>query len=219
VHPGADNRQNLTDRREEAPRGPFDDSSRGRLLGGMVSVIAHGGYREATVERVLDAARVGWSDFNHEFEDLDTLFLATLDAGMECAVAQAERGRRAGGQSGDAEAALAAALEALLAAVSAHPQLTRLCLVESAALGARAVERKQAGLQRFVVLIAEGMRSRGGEAIVPPLAAEMVVGGIHEVLQRKARAGELGSVDALADELRQLWLPVIRASSGSTQDV
>ena len=38
----------------------------------------------------------------------------------------------------------------------------------------------------------------------------MVVGGIFEVVQHKARAGEIGQLSELVDELRQLWLPALR---------
>jgi AcrR family transcriptional regulator len=219
VGPEANNRENVTEGRLDERRGAFDGSSRGRLLTALGTVIAHGGYREATVERVLEAAHVSWSDFSREFEDLDALFLATLDAGMECAVAAAERRARAASAGGDPGAALAGFLDGLLEAVAAHPELTRLCLVESAALGARAVERKQAGLQRFVASIADLLGTGEPGAAVPPLAAEMVVGGIHEVLQRKARADELGDVQELPEELSRLWLPVIRATTRGAPDV
>jgi AcrR family transcriptional regulator len=210
VVPEANNRENVTDHSVDGLHEAFDGSPRGRLLAALPAVIAHGGYREATVDRVLDAAHVGWSDFSREFEDLDALFLATLDAGMECAAVAAECGARRAAESGP-EAALEGFLAGLLAAVAAHADLARLCLVDSAALGARAVERRQAGLQRFVALLANPPGQQGPSPSLPPLAAEMVVGGIHEVLQRKARAHELNDVGDLTDELSRLWLPVVRA--------
>lgn len=219
MSPEANNWENATEGRLGERYEAFDGSSRGRLLAALPTVVAHGGYREATVERVLETAHVSWSEFSREFEDLDALFLATLDAGMDCAVAAAERGARAARAGGDPEAALAGFLDGLLEAVAARPDLTLLCLVESAALGARAVERKQAGLQRFVASVADLLGASGPHVSLPPLAAEMVVGGIHEVLQRKARADELGDVQELTDDLSRLWLPVLRATTRGVSDV
>ena len=179
----------------------------------MVEVIAHGGYRDATVDRVLEQAHVSWDAFAREFEDLDACFLATLDAAIECAWIRADSAIRALGTPASAEATFDATLDALLGSIAANPELTRLCLVESAALGAKAVERREAGFQRFIGLIGPRPAS-GGDDSMPALAAEMVAGGIYEVLQHKARAGELEAIPALATELRELWLPVLRASAG-----
>ncbi len=201
----AENRADLADRQRELPASPFDSTPRGRLLSAMAATVVHGGYREATVDRVLEHAHVGWEEFARQFDDLDACFLATLDVTFECAAAAAEAAP---------EAPLDAMLERLLGVVASHPDLARLCLVESAALGARALESKERGLQRFVVLIERRLHDgTGGRDSASALAAEMVVGGIYEVLQRKVRAGGLGDPDVLAAELRQLWLPVARASS------
>jgi hypothetical protein len=97
----------------------------------------------------------------------------------------------------------------VLELAAADPDATRLCLVEAPGLGRRAVERREAGLQRFVDLLdAELARANGGSP--PPLAAEMVVGGIYEVLQRTVRAGDVADLPALAGQLGQLWVPALR---------
>lgn len=214
VPEAADNWPNIADRGIAQHESPFDSSPRGRLLTAMPAVLAHGGFRDATVARVLERAGVGWEDFAREFEDLDGCFLATLDAGLECAALAAERAMNTVAHTADAETIFEAGLRGALAAASAHPELTRLCLVESPALGAKAVVQKQAGLQRFVRLMQERVRPAAGGAALPALPAEMVAGGIYEVLQRKARAGELDDLPKLIPELRQLWGPVIRSATG-----
>jgi hypothetical protein len=180
----------------------------------MVEVVAHGGYREATVDRVLEQAHVGWSEFIRLFDDLDACFLATLDAGLESAAVQAEQAVAPYGPDSDVGAAFEAALRAVLDAAAARPDLTRLCLVDAPALGAPALARRQLGLQRFVDLLERQLApgrsdSRGA---TQALAAEMVVGGIYEVVQHKVRAGEVQQLPTLVDELRQLWLPALRAT-------
>jgi AcrR family transcriptional regulator len=190
----------------------FDDSPRGRVLSAMVEVVAHGGYREATVDRVLERAHVGWSDFIGLFEDLDACFLATLDAGLEAAAAQAEQAAASCDPGADVGTVFEAALRAVLDAAAARPELTRLCLVDAPALGAPALERRQRGLQRFVEVLERQLGSPRPESrgAPPGLAAEIVVGGIYEVVQHKARAGEIRQLPEIVDDLRQLWLPALR---------
>lgn len=179
----------------------------------MVEVVAHGGYGEATVARVLERAHVGWSEFIGLFEDLDACFLATLDAGLESAALQAEQAAVSCGPDADIGAVFEAALQAVLDAAAARPDLTRLCLVDAPALGTPALERRQAGLQRFVEVLERRLgQSRAGSRAPTGLAAEMVVGGIYEVVQHKARAGEIRQLPQLVDELRQLWLPALRGA-------
>lgn len=173
----------------------------------MAAVVAHGGYRDATVERVLDRAGASWDEFTAEFDSLADCFLAAQSAALECAAVQAERAALEEGLAEGPEAAFDAALKRLLETISAHGDLARLTLVESAAMGGLGIERKEAGLQRFVSLLQDVAARAGAE--VPPLTAEMAAGGIYEILQRKVAAGELDRPADLAGELRRLWLPLI----------
>lgn len=199
--------------RGRPPLSQFDDSPRGRILTAVVEVVAHGGYRDATVDRVLERAHVGWQELTEMFDGLDACFLATLDAGLECAAARAEEAVEHLGEGARLDGAFDAALRAVLEGAAANPDLTRLCLVEAPALGAAALERREAGVQRFVELLERRLERSGptGPRTAPPgLAAEMVVGGIYAVVQRKAQADEIEELPALADELGQLWLPALR---------
>jgi hypothetical protein len=141
--------------------------------------------------------------------NLDVVLLDRVDAAFESAASKAADalGRCPAGT--DIDVHFDAALRAVLEAAAAAPDATRLCLVEAPGLGAKAVEAKERGLQRFVDLLdGELADARGGEA--PPLVAEMVVGGIYEVVQRAARAGEVAELPELADQLGALWLPALR---------
>lgn len=210
--PEAENRAQLGEAGAAAPVAPFDDSPRGRTLKAMVEVIAHGGYHDATVDRVLERARVGWEEFMRLFGDLDGCFIATLEGGFELAAAQATEAIADLPRDAAIEAVFEPALRAVLECAAANPGLTNLCLVEAPALGLRALDARETGLQRFVDLLVErsGAANRTDGGAPPSLAAEMVVGGIHEVMQRKARAGELSELPGIAAELRQLWLPALR---------
>jgi hypothetical protein len=140
---------------------------------------------------------------------LDSRLLEKVDAAFSSAAARAAEAFRAADPETNIGESFETALRAVLEAAAADPDLTRLCLLEAPGLGAKALERKDAGLQRFVDLLDRELACRqGGEA--PPLISEMVVGGIYEVVQRTVRAGDTAALPELADQLRQLWLPALR---------
>jgi len=140
---------------------------------------------------------------------LDSRLLEKVDAAFSAAAERAAETFRTSDPETDIGESFEAALRAVLEAAAANPDLTRLCLLEAPGLGAKALERKDAGLQRFVDLLdRELARRRGGQA--PPLVSEMVVGGIYEVVQRTVRLGDTAALPSLADQLRQLWLPALR---------
>jgi hypothetical protein len=140
---------------------------------------------------------------------LDSRLLEKLDAAFECAAERADAAIRARESDAGIGERFEAGLRAVLEAAAGQPDLTRLCLVEAPGLGSKALERKDAGLQRFVDLLdGELARQQGGQA--PALVSEMVVGGIYEVVQRAVRAGDVAGLPDLADQLSQLWLPALR---------
>lgn len=142
---------------------------------------------------------------------LDSQLLSKVDAAFGCAAERAAQTFRAAGPEADVGESFEGALRAVLDAAAADPDTTRLCLLEAPGLGAKALERKDAGLQRFVDLLDGELASRqGGQA--PPLVSEMVVGGIYEVVQRAVRAGDVATLPDLAAQLRQLWLPALRGN-------
>lgn len=200
-------------------RSPFDRSTRGRLLTAVATVVGHGGYRQATVDRILREANVGWNAFSSEFEDLDACFEAALDGGFECAAEQAELALAAAEPGTSPDATFDLAMTAVLDAIVANRDLAKLCLVESAALGGRAVKHKEAGLQRFVALIQRGLGTGATPVALPPLAAEMVAGGIYEVVQRMVRGGRFEELPPLVAEFRQLWLPLLRSGTDQNSDM
>lgn len=141
--------------------------------------------------------------------DLESRLLSQLDRGFGCAAERAVEGLGEAAPNADVGDRFELALRAVLEAAAEQPDLTRLCLVEAPGLGSKALERKDAGLQRLVDLLdAELAAARGGEA--PPLVSEMVIGGIYEVVQRSVRAGDVRELPDLVGQLRQLWLPALR---------
>lgn len=141
--------------------------------------------------------------------NLDSRLLDECDTAFECAAQRAEEALQAADPGAEAGTRFDAALSAVLQAAAEQPDLTRLCLVEAPGLGAGAVARKEVGLQRFVDMIDREL-ARGSDGKAPPLVAEMVIGGIYEVMQRTARASRIAEMPELAGQLRALWLPALR---------
>lgn len=142
---------------------------------------------------------------------LDSRLLANVDTAFAAATERATAALRATDPDAGIEVRFEIALRSVLDAAAAKPDLARLCLVEAPGLGAPAVERKEAGLQRFVELLDRELAASSSEGAAPPLVSEMVVGGIYEVMQRHARADGPATLPGLADQLRDLWLPVLRS--------
>lgn len=140
---------------------------------------------------------------------LDSRLLEKVDGAFECAAERTAEALGATTPGADVGERFEAGLLALLEAAAGQPDLTRLCLIEAPGLGAKALERKDVGLQRFVEMLDRELATeRGGEA--PPLVSEMIVGGIYEVVQRVARAGDIATLPDLAGQLCQLWRPALR---------
>jgi hypothetical protein len=140
---------------------------------------------------------------------LDFRLLNKVDGAFESVATKATEALRSTGPDADIGTRFEAALLAVLETAAAKPDLTQLCLVEAPGLGKRAVDRKEVGLQRFVDLL-DGELAAANDGVAPPLVSEMVVGGIYEVMQRSARAGDVAGLPELASQLRQLWLPALR---------
>jgi hypothetical protein len=140
---------------------------------------------------------------------IESRLLEKVDGAFEAAAERAKEASRAAGSDADLGARFEAGLRAVLEAAAAQPDLARLCLVEAPGLGAAALERKNVGLQRFIDIVDGELEASNGKP-PPAFVAEMVVGGIYEVMQRAARAGDFARMPALASQLRQLWLPALR---------
>ncbi len=191
--------------------------ARERILSAMVELVAAHGFADLTIERVAAHAGVSELEFEREFQDLEACLLAVLDdtasyaarlvqrtaaqAARELAVADA--GRRL-------ELIFEPSLAALLECAAQQPDLTRVCVVEVATIGSRGLAKRDAVLERFVQLLEQTLPDLPDRP--SQLASEMVVGGIHELLQRRARLGDTAGLPDLAHALAAVWLPVLRGA-------
>jgi AcrR family transcriptional regulator len=189
--------------------------ARQRILRATVELIAEDGYVDASAEGVAARAGVPDEEFQRCFPDLEACVLAVVDDATEEAIGVVRRAATAALDDKPAhdvrqriERVFEPSLRALLECVAGQPALTRVCVIELATIGARGLAKRDAALERFVRLLEEAIPDLPERP--SQLASEMVVGGIHELLQRRARIDDTTELPELAPALAAVWLPVLR---------
>jgi AcrR family transcriptional regulator/DNA-binding MarR family transcriptional regulator len=169
--------------RSRAGREYVRDAQRARILSAMAAVACEHGLEDATVSRVVSAARVSRRTFYELFADRNECLLRVIEQTVE----------RAGSRAATAYAAesawserVRAGLHALLEFCDEEPELARLCLLDWANAGPLARERRAEVLGRLARVL-DGGRTAGCP-LPPPLTAEGVVGGLLAVIQTRIRA-------------------------------
>jgi len=180
------------------PRQEVARIQRARLLEAMAQVVAAVGYEETSVERVLVQAGVSRRTFYELFSDKEDCFLAAYDGAM----------RQAFRVITDAyldcqtpEQRIEAALEAFLSLCAAEPTLARMCVVEVFAAGPRARERRANFMERLAALMEHALSDLRGDEKLDRLAAQALIGGVHELIYAPIDQGDADSLPELAREI------------------
>jgi AcrR family transcriptional regulator len=173
---------------------------RERLLAGMLRACAQLGYRELTVQDVLERAGVSRPTFYEHFENKEDCFLAALDA---AAGRLRDRVEAAASESGDRwRDRLRMAVEELLRFVDAEPDAARTLIVEARASCPAALERRDELLDRFAACIDTQVRAEVAAAeTISPIAAAGVVGGIDSLLYDRINREDTDGLPALVPSL------------------
>jgi len=152
---------------------------RERVLAAMLRAVAELGYREASVQDVLDRAGVSRPTFYEHFENKEDCFLAAFDAAAARLGDRIDAAIAAG--TGDWRDRLALGMGALLGFLAAEPDAATALVVEARAASPAGLRRRDQLLERIGDCIEEQVR---GEFSEPPssIAAAGVVGGVEAVL-------------------------------------
>lgn len=172
---------------------------RERLLAGMLRACAQLGYRELTVQDVLERAGVSRPTFYEHFGNKEDCFLAAFDAAagrlrerVEAAAAEGERWRDR----------LRAGIEELLRFVEAEPDAARTLIVEARASCPAALDRRDELLDHFAASIDTQVRAElDTEASISPIAAAGVVGGVESLLYDRINREDTADLEALVPSL------------------
>jgi AcrR family transcriptional regulator len=172
-------------------------NQRERILGGVAFCCERTGYRDMSVDQITRRAGVSRRTFYDLFENKEDAFLAACDqvvAGLLADVAEANSDARDFGDTA------VGGLEVLFDMATTEPALARMVLVDVMAAGTEAARRRNLVVDNFAALVNHYAREHLPNP--PPLvAAEMVVGGVYEVLFRRVVSGSVGELHALLPDL------------------
>jgi AcrR family transcriptional regulator len=193
--------------RHGLPRRFIVHNQRERMLLAVAEAVAEQGFATTTVADIIARARLSRRTFYEHFADKEECFLAAYDTVVEqllSAVGQAYEQAEGWPQK------VHDGLETFLAYLAAEPAFARMCIVEVVAAGPEARSRRDAAMRVFVDFLEPGRAEAPRGVRVPECAAEVVVGGIYEIiysrLQRDA-ANEL--VEMLPELLYCALVPYI----------
>jgi AcrR family transcriptional regulator len=181
-------------------RDVVEASQRTRLLEAVGRAVAERGYAAATIEDVVRGAGVSKKTFYDHFADKEDCFLAAYEAASEELL---ERVREAHAVHDDWLERTRAGVRAYLRWLAAEPALARVFLIEVAAAGPRALERREALRDRYAELIHE---RRGEQPRLPIEVFHAVVAAVDDVVVRHIR--ESGAEDLPALEPVLVYLQV-----------
>lgn len=173
---------------------------RERLLAGMLRACAQLGYRELTVQDVLERAGVSRPTFYEHFENKEDCFLAAFDA---AAGRLRDRVDAAASEGGDRwRDRLRMAVEELLRFVNDEPDAARTLIVEARASCPAAMDRRDELLDHFASCIDTQVRAElDTEATISPIAAAGVVGGVESLLYDRINREDTADLGALIPSL------------------
>lgn len=172
---------------------------RERLLAAMLRATAELGYREVSVQEVLDRAGVSRPTFYEHFENKEACFLAAFDNAaarlrkrLEAAAAEGEGWRQR----------FRLSLEELLRFVAEDPDAAMSLIVDARAACPPALERRDELLDHFASCLDSMVRTEADPANAPSaIAAAGIVGGIEALLYARLNRGEADDVQSLLPSL------------------
>lgn len=171
-------------------------SQRARILDALVACVGEKGYPETRVTDLIARSGISRKTFYEHFADKDECFLAAYDASVSLLMTGVTNAYEAEEKWIDA---IRAALEAFLGFLAEHPELTRLCIVDIHAVGARGLARRDAAVRSFYYFLDAG-RSDAPRAL-PGLTAEAVTGGMYEIVYGRVMRGATDDLPRLLPEL------------------
>jgi AcrR family transcriptional regulator len=158
-------------------------SQRARLLEAVGRAVAEKGYAAATIDDIVRDAGVSKKTFYEHFSDKLGCFLAAYEAASDELLAHVTAAQE--GADADWLARTRAGIHAYLRWLAAEPALARVFLIEIAAAGPEALERRERLRDRY----AERMRELQVTNSVPDEIFHAVVAGADDLVVRRLREG------------------------------
>jgi AcrR family transcriptional regulator len=172
---------------------------RERLLAAMLRATAQLGYREVSVQDVLERAGVSRPTFYEHFENKEDCFLAAFDT----AASRLRKRLETAGEEGETwRERLRPALEQLLLFVSEEPDAAMSLIVDARAACPPALLRRDELLDHFASCLDTQVRAESADGSEPSaIAAAGIVGGIEALLYSRLNRGETDGIEVLLPSL------------------
>lgn len=186
---------------EAISREVVEEHQRHRIALAACPVFAERGYRAATIDDVVAAARVSVGSFYGLFDGKEGCFLFVYDT----VVAEArERLTKAIPDDAPWPEAAGSALRELLQMVAAEPLSARIVLVEAPTAGAAAEQRYAETMAELAGVLRGGRDLREQGASLPAGLESATVAGISWLLHQRLVAGQLDEIPTLLPEVAEL---------------
>lgn len=172
---------------------------RERLLAAMLRATAELGYREVSVQDVLERAGVSRPTFYEHFENKEACFLAAFD----CAAARLRQRLELAAEDGEGwRPRFRLSLEELLRFVAEDSDAAMSLIVDARAACPPALERRDALLDHFASCLDTQVRAEADPANAPSaIAAAGIIGGIEALLYSRLNRGETDDIQSLLPSL------------------
>lgn len=161
----------------------------------MLELSGEIGYRSITVEQVLSHSGVSLEQFEAEFGDLESCFVAAYEAEADVLCdAMLKAARRADGW----RAGTRAALETLLRFTSERPAVARALIRDVHVVGGQALAKHEEVLARLTAAVGKGGELPDDQR---PWTSTFIVGAVEAVIAGRLARGESDDLQALLPEL------------------
>jgi AcrR family transcriptional regulator len=180
------------------PRPVVSKIQRDRLMRAMARTVAEHGYQETTVRRLLGRAGLSRRTYYELFEDKEDCFLAAYDEVIDHVMGVVIESYEEGGSP---EERIEHGLRAFLQFCADEPEVARMCIVEVLAAGPAARARRAETMERLASLMEEALSELRGDKALSKLAAQGLIGGVHELIYSPIDRGEVGHLPALAQQI------------------
>jgi len=178
-----------------------------RMLDAVAEVVSDKGYVAMSVEDIITVAGVSRRTFYDKFKSKEDAYLQSFDAIAQVLLAEVTA---AYGSSQDFIEGVIACLGAFLDLAAREPRYADMCMVEVLAAGPTAIGRRNAIMKALVAVLHRGAQTLPDSLNPPELTAEIVIGGIYEVVYSRVLAGEATELPSLLPDLAySIMLPYI----------
>lgn len=185
-----------------------------RILWSMVRAVTEKGTESVTVSEIVRRAGVSRIAFYELFENVDECLFAAYERVIDALFSYVFRAYEG---DGPWPLRLRRALEALLEAFSAEPEVARMATVEVPATEPEARRRYHDAMERFAPLFREG-RAYADHTDFPPDLERMAVASTEAIISRQVAAGRTRELPTLLpDILLTALIPYVGPEAASAE--